>query len=38
MDNMILVKYIDCIKIKEIDLKKLEKLDTCEYRILLSYW
>lgn len=25
MDNMIPVKYIDCIKINKIDLKELEK-------------
>ncbi|MFV8758600.1 radical SAM protein, partial [Yersinia enterocolitica] len=37
MDNMIPVKYIDCIKINKIDLKELEKLETCEYKILSSY-
>lgn len=37
MDNMIPVKYIDYIKISEIDLKELEKLETCEYRILSSF-
>lgn len=37
MDNMIPVKYIDCININEIDLTELGKLETCEYRILSSY-
>ncbi|EOU3061712.1 TPA: darobactin maturation radical SAM/SPASM protein DarE [Yersinia enterocolitica] len=37
MDNMIPVKYIDCIKINKIDLKELEKLETCEYKTLSSY-
>lgn len=38
MDNMILVKYIDYIKISEIDFKELEKFEICEYRILLFFF
>lgn len=37
MNNIIPVKYIECIKINEIDLTELEKLEICEYKILSSY-
>lgn len=37
MDNIIPVKNIDYIKINEINISDLEKLNACEYKILSSY-
>ncbi|CNH76348.1 putative heme-binding protein [Yersinia thracica] len=37
MENKIPVKNIDCVTINGIDRYNLEKLDTCEYKILSAY-